>query len=74
VGQHLLVPGYVDLEEFYGLARLIATLNPDIPYSLLGFYPQFYLNDLPVTSRDFAAKTRDVGVKQVNLGNLPLLH
>ncbi len=73
----LMVPGYVDLDEIHGLARFLATLNPDIPYSLLGFYPQFYLNDLPVTSRDFAFKARQVaqeaGVKQVHLGNLHLL-
>jgi pyruvate formate lyase activating enzyme len=73
----LLVPGYVDLEEIHGLARFIARLSPDIPYSLLGFHPQFYLQDLPVTSRDFAFQARKVareaGVKQVNLGNLHLL-
>ena len=73
----LMVPGYVDLEEIYGLARFTATLNPDIPYSLLAFHPQFYLNDLPITSRDFAFKARQValeaGVKRVNLGNLNLL-
>jgi pyruvate formate lyase activating enzyme len=73
----LMVPGYVDLEEIHGLARLIARLNPNIPYSLLAFYPQFYLRDLPVTSRDFAFKARQValnaGVKRVHLGNLHLL-
>jgi len=73
----LMVPGYVDLEEIHGLARCLATLNPDIPYSLLAFYPQFYLNDLPPTPRDFAFKARQValeaGVKRVNLGNVHLL-
>lgn len=74
----LMVPGYVDLEEIHGLARFIARLNPDLPYSLLAFYPQFYLTDLPVTSRDFALAARKValeaGVKRVNLGNIHLLH
>lgn len=73
----LLVPGYIDLEEIHGLARFIATLNPDIPYSLLGFYPQFYLTDLPTTPRDLAYRAREValaaGVKQVHLGNIHLL-
>jgi pyruvate formate lyase activating enzyme len=73
----LLVPGYVDLEEVHGLARFIASLNPEIPYSLLAFYPQFYLQDLPVTSRDFAFQARKVaqeaGVRQVHLGNIHLL-
>jgi pyruvate formate lyase activating enzyme len=73
----LLVPGYVDLEEIHGLARFIARLNPEIPYSLQGFHPQFYLNDLPVTSRDLAYQARDVaqaaGLKKVHLGNVQLL-
>ncbi len=73
----LLVPGYVDLEEIHGLARFLATLNPDIPYSLLGFYPQFFLQDLPVTSRDLALKAKEVaedaGVRRVRLGNPHLL-
>jgi len=73
----LLVPGYVDLEEIHGLARFIARLHPEIPYSLLGFYPQFYLNDLPTTTRDFAFKARKVaqeaGLQNVHLGNVHLL-
>ena len=73
----LMVPGYVDLDEIYGLARFLAALNPDIPYSLLGFYPRFVLDDLPVTSRIFALQAariaREAGVKRVNLGNFRLL-
>jgi pyruvate formate lyase activating enzyme len=73
----LMVPGYVDLEEIHGIARFIAALNPDIPYSLLAFYPQFELPDLPVTSREFALQARQTaqaaGLKRVNLGNLHLL-
>ncbi|MBM4284198.1 MAG: radical SAM protein [Deltaproteobacteria bacterium] len=73
----LMVPGYVDLEEIHGLARYLARLNPEIPYSLLAFYPQFCLPDLPVTSRDFALQARqtalDAGVRHVNVGNVHLL-
>ncbi len=73
----LLAPGYVDLEEIHGLARFIAALNPDIPYSLLAFYPQFVLTDLPTTSRDLAFQARDAaqaaGLKRVRLGNPHLL-
>jgi pyruvate formate lyase activating enzyme len=73
----LLVPGYVDLEEIHGLARFIAALNPDIPYSLLGFYPQFFLQDLPVTTRNYALQAKgvaeDAGVRRVHLGNPHLL-
>jgi pyruvate formate lyase activating enzyme len=73
----LLVPGYLDLDEIHGLARFIARLNPEIPYSLLGFHPQFYLNDLPITTRDFALQAQktaqEAGLQNVHLGNLHLL-
>jgi pyruvate formate lyase activating enzyme len=73
----LLVPGYVDLEEIHGLARFLARLNPAIPYSLLGFYPQFYLHDLPITTRDFALQAQrtaqEAGLHNVHLGNVHLL-
>ena len=59
------------------IARYIAGLNPDIPYSLLAFYPQFYLHDLPTTSRGHALRCKEaaekMGLKNVHLGNVHLL-
>lgn len=77
IASTLLVPGYVDEAEVAGIAGYIAELNPEIPYSLLAFYPHFYLQDLPSTSRTHALRCREVaeqaGLKRVNLGNLHLL-
>lgn len=73
----LLVPGYVDEFEVKHIARFIADLNPKIPYSLLAFHPQFYLNDLPTTSRSHALRCREVafeaGISNVHIGNVHLL-
>ena len=77
VASTLLVPGYVDEEELRGLARFLAELNPEIPWSLLAFHPDFMLTDLPTTSRDHAALAleiaRSAGLKRVHLGNRHLL-
>lgn len=77
VASTLLIPGYVTQEEVYKIARFIARLNPEIPYSLLGFHPQFYFNDLPITSRRYAeealAAARDAGLRRVHIGNRHLL-
>lgn len=77
IASTLLVPGYVDEEEIAQLANYIAGLSPDIPYSLLAFYPHFYLNDLPTTSKSHAMRCRDVamrqGLRNVHLGNIHLL-
>jgi pyruvate formate lyase activating enzyme len=73
----LMVPGYIDEREIQGIARFVADLNPDIPYSLLAFHPQFRMADLPVTPRPLAnrclAAARQAGLKRVFLGNEHLL-
>jgi pyruvate formate lyase activating enzyme len=77
VASTLLVPGYVDAEEVGQLARFIAALNPDIPYALLAFGPQFHMEDFPTTSRAQAEACMDAarraGLRCVRLGNRHLL-
>jgi len=77
IASTLLVPGYVDEKEVAGIAGYLAELNPEIPYSLLAFYPHFHLQDLPTTSRTHALRCKEVaegaGLKQVHIGNLHLL-
>ena len=55
----LLVPGYVDAEEVARISRFIAGFNPDIPYSLLGFDPNFFMPDLPTPSVRHATEAFD---------------
>ena len=73
----LLAPGYVEEDEVRGIAGFVAKISPDIPYSLLGFQPQFYMSDLPRTSRDHAQAcleaARSAGLKRVRIGNLHVL-
>lgn len=77
IASTLLVPGYVNREEVGQIARFIASLNPEIPYSLLGFYPHFYFRDLPPTSRRHAEECREAaaeaGLKRIRIGNIHLL-
>lgn len=77
IASTLLVPGYVDEREVEGIAKFIAQINRDIPYRLLAFYPHFYMNDLPLTSKELAYRCYDVavkaGLKNVSIGNLHLL-
>lgn len=77
VASTLLVPGYVDEEEVAGIAKFIASLDPDIPYALLAFSPHFYMHDLPRTSSRHARRCKeialDAGLKKVKIGNVHLL-
>jgi pyruvate formate lyase activating enzyme len=77
VASTLLVSGYIDNKEIENIAKFIASINPEIPYRLLAFYPTFYMNDLPVTSKKLAYECYEValkaGLKKVSLGNEHLI-
>lgn len=77
VASTLLLPGYVDEEEVGAIASFLARLNPEIPYSLLAFHPQFEMADLPITSRSQAERCHraatEAGLRRVRLGNTHLL-
>ncbi len=77
VASTLLVPGYVEEEQVRAIARFIGSLNREIPYSLLAFYPHFYMTDLPLVKKDLAERCRRValeeGLKHVRIGNIHLL-
>jgi pyruvate formate lyase activating enzyme len=77
IASTLLVPGYVTAGEVAHIAAFIAACDPDIPYALLAFHPQFYMHDLPVTPRREAEACLDAakgaGLTRVRLGNEHLL-
>jgi len=72
----LLVPGYVDAKEVDSIAQFIASLNAEIPYSLLVFHPDFEMCDLPVTPAEQARSCYSAAkrhLRNVHVGNLHLL-
>jgi pyruvate formate lyase activating enzyme len=77
IASTLLVPGYVDVQEVGQLAAFVASCDPTIPYSLLGFHPHFYIHDLPRTSVGHAeealAAAQQAGLRNVRIGNRHLL-
>jgi pyruvate formate lyase activating enzyme len=77
IANTLLVPGYIDEAEIKHIARFIASIDPDIPYSLLAFYPHFYMSDTPLTEKVLAEKCLGIakgeGLRNVRIGNVHLL-
>lgn len=72
----LLVPYYVDAEEVERIASFIASLDQNIPYSLLIFHPDYRLTDLPITPREQVIECLRAARRHLNnvhLGNEHLL-
>jgi pyruvate formate lyase activating enzyme len=77
IASTLMVPGYIDAHEVGRIAEFIASLNPEIPYSLLAFHPDYEMTDLAPTSRRQANMCLDAakqaGLSRVKVGNTHLL-
>jgi pyruvate formate lyase activating enzyme len=77
VGSTLLVPGYIDENEVRSIAGFIASIDRNIPYSLLAYYPHFCMAHLPLTPRSLSERcvkvAQEEGLKNVGIGNIHLL-
>ncbi|MGQ9587019.1 MAG: radical SAM protein [Thermoplasmata archaeon] len=77
VASTLLVPGYVSADEVFKIASFIAEVDPEIPYSLLAFHPDYVMTDLGITTssqaREALAASTRAGLKRVRIGNVHLL-
>ena len=77
IASTLLVPGYVGEAEVRQIASFIAGCNPDIPYTLLAFAPQFCMEDSPTTSFEQVEAcleaAKQAGLTRVHLGNRHLV-
>jgi len=72
----LLVPHYVDIQEVGAISKFISELDPEIPYSLLIFHPDYYMSDIPITPKKQVSecfKIAKKNLKNVHLGNIHLL-
>jgi pyruvate formate lyase activating enzyme len=72
----LLVPYYVDGKEIANISKFIADIDPEIPYSLLIFHPDFLMKDLPITPLNQVKEaylTARRFLKNVRIGNLHLI-
>uniref|UniRef100_A0A7C4TAI5 Radical SAM protein n=1 Tax=candidate division WOR-3 bacterium TaxID=2052148 RepID=A0A7C4TAI5_UNCW3 len=73
----LLIPGYIDEYEIREMAKFLSSINEHIPWSFLGFYPHFYFQDLPQTSRKEAQQAlqiaRNFRITNTHIGNIHLL-
>lgn len=77
VASTLLVPGYVGANQVGKLAAFIASIDPNIPYALLAFAPNFLMSDLAYTTTQQAleaeAAAKAAGLMNVRIGNSHLL-
>lgn len=69
----LYIPGWVEEDQIGKIAELLAKIDPEIPFTILAFFPQYKLSLVPPPNLDqmLAAyeKAREAGLRNVRLGN-----
>ena len=70
----LYIPNWVEKNQILKIAQLIYEINPEIPFTILAFFPAYKLkNNRPPTLMEmvktYLAVKEEVGLKNVKLGN-----
>jgi len=69
----LYIPGWVEVDQIERIARLLSAVDPSIPFTILAFFPQYKMRDVPPPSLDQMLSAyeavRAVGLEAVRLGN-----
>jgi len=72
----LVIPGHNDsVEDFEGIAKFIASIDPEIPWHVTRFHPDYKLRSPPSTPASTLRTAREIGLKNglkyVYEGNIP---
>ncbi len=69
----LYIPGMVEIDQIVKIAKIIADLDEEIPFTILAFFPEYKLRDSrPPTLWEMIAAfyaVKRTGLKRVKLGN-----
>jgi len=69
----LFIPGWVEDEQIIKISKLLAELNPEIPLTILAFFPSYKMNNVKSPNLfdmiRVYKKVKEIGLKNVKLGN-----
>jgi len=69
----LYIPGWVEIDQITKIAKIIYEVKPEIPFTILAFFPAYKLkNTRPPTLMEIVKTylaVKDIGLKNVKIGN-----
>ena len=70
----LFIPGWVETDQLEEIARILVEVDPQIPYTILAFFPEYQLKEVPSPSFEQMVeaytRVKETGLNQVRLGNI----
>ena len=72
----LYIPGWVETDQIGNIAMELASVDVEIPFTLLAFFPEYKMRDVPSPTLwqmiDAYSAAKDAGLRKIKLGNLHL--
>ncbi len=72
----LFIPGWVETDQIAQIARIIAAADDSIPFTILAFFPEYRMKDVPVPNLGQMIEAynaaKDAGLRNIALGNVHL--
>lgn len=70
----LFIPGWVETDQIENIARILAKVDPQIPFTILAFFPEYQLQEVPPPNFEQMMgayeRVKETGLKHVRLGNI----
>jgi pyruvate-formate lyase-activating enzyme len=70
----LFIPGWVETDQLEEIAGILVDVDPQIPYTILAFFPEYQLKEVPSPSFEQMVeaytRVKETGLNQVRLGNI----
>jgi pyruvate formate lyase activating enzyme len=70
----LVIPGWVEEDQIGAIAKLISQVNRNIPFTILAFFPEYKMKNIPAPNIEQMLKAydkaRETGLLNIRLGNL----
>ncbi len=72
----LFIPGWVETDQIAQIAHLVASVDEGIPLTILAFFPEYRMMDVPIPSLrqmiEAYTAAKDAGLRNIALGNIHL--
>ncbi|MBE0516407.1 MAG: hypothetical protein IBX41_03295 [Methanophagales archaeon] len=70
----LYIPGWVETDQIGNIATELASVDAEIPFTILAFFPEYKMRDVPSPTLwqmiEAYRAAKDAGLRRIKLGNL----
>ncbi len=70
----LYIPGWVEADQIGKIATTLASVDAEIPFTILAFFPEYQMQDVPAPTMwqmiDAYHAAKDAGLRNIKLGNV----